>query len=113
MAIFPVTGVAFLMAYLFGTAVVAAMLGLITILQERVHDAVRGKMFTLAHSSLRIGAVAVGLLAAWAAKMLGSGNVIWTMDGTQIVFCGTGLTLFLAAAWLLRGRIKPVAVATA
>ena len=113
MAVFPSTVAAFFMAYLFGTAVVAAMLGLITILQERVHDAVRGKMFTLAHSSLRIGAVAVGLLAAWAAKMLGSGHVIWTMDGTQIVFCGTGLTLFVAAAWLLGGRIKPVAVAAA
>ena len=113
MAMFPSTVAAFFMAYLFGTAVVAAMLGLITILQERVHDAVRGKMFTLAHSSLRIGAVAVGLLAAWGAKVLGSGHVFWTMDGTQVVFCGTGITLFLAAAWLLGGRAKPVAVAAA
>ena len=113
MAIFPSTVAAFFMSYLFGTAVVAAMLGLITILQERVHDALRGRMFTLAHSSLRIGAVAVGLLAAWGAKMLGSGHVVWTMDGTQVVFCATGLTLFLAAAWLLGGRVKPVAVAAA
>jgi hypothetical protein len=70
-------------------------------------------MFTLAHSSLRIGAVAVGLLAAWAAKMLGSGNVVWTMDGTQVVFCAVGVTLFVAAAWLLGGRVRPVAVASA
>ncbi|HLW18552.1 MAG TPA: MFS transporter [Actinomycetota bacterium] len=113
MAMFPSTIAAFFMAYLFGCAVVAAMLGLITILQERVHDAVRGRMFTLAHSSLRVGAVAVGLLAAWCAKMLGSGHVIWTMDGTQVVFGLTGLTLFAAAAWLLGGRVRPVAVATA
>ncbi|HJT38451.1 MAG TPA: MFS transporter [Actinomycetota bacterium] len=113
MAMFPSTVAAFFMAYLFGTAVVAAMLGLITILQERVHDAVRGRMFTLAHSSLRIGAVAVGLLAAWGAKMLGSGNVIWTMDGTQVVFGLTGLTLAAAAAWLLGGRVRPLAVANA
>ena len=113
MAIFPSTVAAFFMAYLFGSAVVAAMLGLITILQERVHDAVRGRMFTLAHSSLRVGAVAVGLLAAWGAKMLGSGHVVWTMDGTQVVFCATGVTLFVAAAWLLGGRVRPAIAAAA
>ena len=113
MAIFPSTVAAFFMAYLFGSAVVAAMLGLITILQERVHDAVRGRMFTLAHSSLRVGAVAVGLLAAWGAKMLGSGHVVWTMDGTQVVFCATGVTLFVAAAWLLGGRVRPAVAAAA
>ena len=113
MAVFPSTVAAFFMAYLFGSAVVAAMLGLITILQERVHDAVRGRMFTLAHSSLRVGAVAVGLLAAWGAKMLGSGHVVWTMDGTQVVFCATGVTLFVAAAWLLGGRVRPAVAAAA
>jgi dTMP kinase len=111
MAIFPSTVVGFFMAYFFGTAVVAAMLGLITILQQRVHDAVRGRVFALAHSSLRIGAVAVGLLAAWGAKMLGSGHVFWTMDGTQVMLAGAGLTMFVAAAWLLAGRtIRPIAV---
>jgi dTMP kinase len=111
MAIFPSTVVGFFMAYFFGTAVVAAMLGLITILQQRVHDAVRGRVFALAHSSLRIGAVAVGLLAAWAAKMLGSGHVFWTMDGTQIMLAAAGLTMFVAAAWLLGGRtLRPIAV---
>ncbi|MGZ4139154.1 MAG: MFS transporter [Actinomycetota bacterium] len=112
MAIFPSTGVGFLMAYLFGTAVVATMLGLITILQQRVHDAVRGRVFTLAHSSLRIGAVLVGLLAAWGAKMLGAGDVFWTMDGTQVVLASTGVVLFLAAAWMLSQRAaEPVPVA--
>jgi dTMP kinase len=111
MAIFPSTVVGFFMAYFFGTAVVAAMLGLITILQQRVHDAVRGRVFALAHSSLRIGAVAVGLLAAWAAKVLGSGHVFWTMDGTQVMLAAAGLTMFLAAAWLLGGRtLRPIAV---
>jgi len=111
MAIFPSTVVGFFMAYFFGTAVVAAMLGLITILQQRVHDAVRGRVFALAHSSLRIGAVAVGLLAAWAAKVLGSGHVFWTMDGTQIMLGAAGLTMFVAAAWLLGGRtLRPIAV---
>jgi dTMP kinase len=111
MAIFPSTVVGFFMAYFFGTAVVAAMLGLITILQQRVHDAVRGRVFALAHSSLRIGAVAVGLLAAWAAKMLGSGHVFWTMDGTQVMLGAAGLTMFVAAAWLLGGRtLRPIAV---
>lgn len=111
MAIFPSTVVGFFMAYFFGTAVVAAMLGLITILQQRVHDAVRGRVFALAHSSLRIGAVAVGLLAAWAAKVLGSGHVFWTMDGTQIMLAAAGFTMFVAAAWLLGGRtLRPIAV---
>jgi dTMP kinase len=111
MAIFPSTVVGFFMAYFFGTAVVAAMLGLVTILQQRVHDAVRGRVFALAHSSLRIGAVAVGLLAAWAAKMLGSGHVFWTMDGTQVMLGAAGLTMFVAAAWLLGGRtLRPIAV---
>jgi dTMP kinase len=110
MAVFPSTAVGFFMSYLFGAAVVAAMLGLITILQQRVHDAVRGRVFALAHSSLRIGAVAVGLLAAWGAKVLGSGNVIGSMDGTQVVLGGAGLMLFLTAAWMLGNRTRqPIA----
>jgi dTMP kinase len=112
MAIFPSTIVGFGMSFCFGIAVTATMLGGITILQERVHDAVRGRVFALAHSSLRVGAVIVGLLAALGAKILGSGHVIGTMDGTQVVLGGAGLVLFATGAWLVARRIPaPVPVA--
>jgi hypothetical protein len=112
MALFPSTVVGFGMSFLFGAAVTATMLGGITILQERVHDAIRGRVFAMAHSSLRVGAVIVGLLAAYAAKALGAGNVIWTMDGTQVMLGAAGLTLLVTGLWLISRRApQPVAVA--
>jgi len=113
MAIFPSTIVGFGMSFLFGTAVVATMLGGITLLQERVHDAVRGRVFAMAHSSLRVGAVLVGLLAAWGAKVLGSGHVVGTMDGTQVMLAFAGFLLFVTGAWLISKRTPAPAIAAA
>jgi hypothetical protein len=106
MAIWPSTGVGYAMGFVFGGAFVATFLGGITILQDRVHDAVRGRAFAIAHSALRVGAVAVGLLAAWGAKMLGSGHVLGNMDGTQVVLGCAGLTLFVAGAMLVRPTLR-------
>ncbi len=105
MALFPSTPVGFGMGFVFGGAFVATFLGGITILQERVHDSLRGRAFALAHSGLRVGAVTLGILAAWGAKVLGAEpRVLGTfrMDGTQIVFMAAGMFLLVAAMFLLR-----------
>lgn len=101
MALFPSTAMGYGMGFVFGGAFVATFLGGITILQDRVDDAIRGHAFAIAHSSLRVGAVCVGLLAAWAAKSLGAGEVFWSMDGTQVVLGAAGLALLLSGAVLL------------
>jgi dTMP kinase len=116
MALFPSTPVGFGMGFVFGGAFVATFLGGITILQERVHDSLRGRAFALAHSGLRVSAVTLGVLAAWGAKLLGSQpRVLGTfrMDGTQIVFMAAGVFLLVGATFLLRpaARTAPVAVA--
>ena len=105
MALFPSTPVGFGMGFVFGGAFVATFLGGITILQERVHDSLRGRAFALAHSGLRVSAVTLGVVAAWGAKLLGSQpRVLGTfrMDGTQIVFMAAGMFLLVAATFLLR-----------
>jgi len=105
MALFPSTPVGFGMGFVFGGAFVATFLGGITIVQERVHDSLRGRAFALAHSGLRVSAVTLGVLAAWGAKLLGSRQRVlgtFHMDGTQIVFMGAGLFLLVAATFLLR-----------
>lgn len=104
MALFPSTAVGYLMGFGFGAAFVATFLGGVTILQERVHDQVRGRAFALAHSGLRVGAVAVGLVAAWGAKRLGAGAVLWRLDGTQVVLGAAGVALLAAAVALVRPR---------
>ena len=112
MALFPSTPVGFGMGFVFGGAFVATFLGGVTILQERVHDSLRGRAFALAHSGLRVSAVTLGVLAAWGAKLLGSKpRVLGTfhMDGTQIVFMAAGALLLVAGAFLLR----PAAARTA
>lgn len=105
MALFPSTPVGFGMGFVFGGAFVATFLGGITILQERVHDSLRGRAFALAHSGLRVSAVTLGIAAAWGAKLLGSHERAlgtFRMDGTQIVFMAAGLFLLLGATILLR-----------
>lgn len=102
MAVFPSTVVGYGMGLVFGAAAVVTMLGGITILQDRVHDAVRGRAFAAAHGGLRTLAVAVGLLAAWGANALGAGRVLWAMDGTQVMLGVAGLVLVLAGVSLLR-----------
>jgi dTMP kinase len=105
MALFPSTPAGFGMGFVFGGAFVATFLGGITIIQERVHDSLRGRAFALAHSGLRVAAVSLGVLAAWGAKLLGSSPRdlgAFTMDGTQIVFMGAGTLLLVAATFLLR-----------
>jgi len=96
MALFPSLIVGYGMGFVFGGAFVATFLGGITILQDRIHDAVRGRAFAFAHSGLRVGAVVAGLASAWCAKMLGAGNVLWTMDGTQVMLGLAGLIIFSA-----------------
>jgi dTMP kinase len=105
MALFPSTPVGFGMGFVFGGAFVATFLGGITIIQERVHDSLRGRAFALAHSGLRVSAVTLGVLAAWGAKLLGSQQRVlgtFRLDGTQIVFMAAGLFLLVAATALLR-----------
>jgi dTMP kinase len=113
MALFPSTPVGFGMGFVFGGAFVATFLGGITILQERVHDSLRGRAFALAHSGLRVSAVSLGILAAWGAKLLGSQQRVFgtfRLDGTQIVFMAAGLFLLVGAMFLLRpARVRPVA----
>ena len=105
MALFPSTPVGFGMGFVFGGAFVATFLGGITIVQERVHDSLRGRAFALAHSGLRVGAVTLGVAAAWGAKMLGAHQRVlgtFRLDGTQIVFMAAGLFLLVGATFLLR-----------
>ena len=105
MALFPSTPVGFGMGFVFGGAFVATFLGGITIIQERVHDSLRGRAFALAHSGLRVSAVTLGILAAWGAKILGSEQRVvgtFRMDGTQIVFMAAGALLLVAGTFLLR-----------
>ena len=105
MALFPSTPVGFGMGFVFGGAFVATFLGGITILQQRVHESLRGRAFALAHSGLRVSAVTLGVLAAWGAKILGSQQRVlgtFRLDGTQIVFGAAGLFLLVAAMFLLR-----------
>jgi len=105
MALFPSTPMGFGMGFVFGGAFVATFLGGITIIQERVHDSLRGRAFALAHSGLRVGAVTLGVLAAWGAKMLGTQQRVlgtFRLDGTQIVFFAAGALLLVAGTFLLR-----------
>ena len=104
MAIFPSTAIGFGMAFVFGGAFVATFLGGITILQDRVDEALRGRAFALAHSGLRIGAVAIGLLAAWGAKQMGAGRVLWSMDGTQVMLALAGLVMVAVTVILVAPR---------
>lgn len=116
MALFPSTPVGFGMGFVFGGAFVATFLGGITILQERVHDSLRGRAFALAHSGLRVSAVTLGVAAAWGAKLLGSHQRTlgtFRMDGTQIVFMAAGLFLLLGATILLRPAATRAAVPVA
>lgn len=107
MAIFPSQAVAYGMGFGFGAAFVATFLGGITMLQERVHDGLRGRVFAFAHSGLRLAAVSVGLVAAWGARRLGAGDVLWTLDGTQIVLGAVGAVLLAAGGSLLARRTAP------
>jgi dTMP kinase len=113
MALFPSTPVGFGMGFVFGGAFVATFLGGITIIQERVHDSLRGRAFALAHCGLRVSAVSLGALAAWGAKLLGAKPHVlgsFHMDGTQIVFMAAGLFLLVAATILLRpARVRVAA----
>src|SRR5439155_26315527 len=96
MALFPSTPVGFGMGFVFGGAFVVTFLGGITIIQQRVHESLRGRAFALAHSGLRVSAVTLGVLAAWGAKLLGTHQRVlgsFRLDGNQIVFMGAGLFL--------------------
>lgn len=104
MAVWPSQTVGYAMSFAFGGAFVATFMGGVTILQDRVHDAVRGRAFAIAHSTLRVGAVVVGMFAAWVAHRLGAGSVFWSMDGTQVVLAAAGLGLFMSGALLLAPR---------
>lgn len=109
MAIFPSAIIGYGMSFLFGAAFVATFLGGVTILQDRVHDAVRGRTFAIAHSGLRVGAVLVGMGAAWVAHELGAGSVFWSMDGTQVVLAVAGLGLLMSGALLVAPRRQVLA----
>ena len=116
MALFPSTPVGFGMGFVFGGAFVVTFLGGITIIQQRVHESLRGRAFALAHSGLRVSAVTLGVLAAWGAKLLGTHQRVlgtFRLDGNQIVFMGAGLFLLVAATFLLRpaGRAARVTAA--
>lgn len=105
MALFPSTAMGFGMGFVFGGAFMATFLGGITILQERIHDSLRGRAFAMAHSGLRVSAVAMGILGAWGAKMLGPGTRslgVFRLDGTQFVLGAVGLMLFAAAVAMSR-----------
>lgn len=105
MALFPSTAVGFVMGFVFGTAFVVTFLGGITIFQERIDDSVRSQAFALAHSGLRLAAVATGVLAAWIAHVIGDAPRtvgIFHLDGTQIVFAAAGLMPFITAFYMLR-----------
>src|SRR3989442_16029646 len=105
MALFRSTQMGFGMGFVFGGAFVTTFLGGVTIIQERVHDSLRGRAFALAHSGLRVSAVTLGVLAAWGAKILGSQQRVvgtFRMDGTQIVFMAAGALLLVAGTFLLR-----------
>jgi dTMP kinase len=105
MALFPSTAMGFGMGFVFGGAFMATFLGGITILQERIHDSVRGRAFALAHSGLRVSAVAMGVLGAWGAKMIGPASRsvgVFRLDGTQFVLGAVGLLLFAAAVAMFR-----------
>lgn len=105
MALFPSAAVGFGMSFIFGGAFMATFLGGITILQERVHDSLRGRAFAIAHSGLRVSAVLMGAVAAWGAKMVGSSPRAYgmiRMDGTQAMLGLAGLMLFAVAVSMLR-----------
>lgn len=108
MALFPSQAMGYGMGFVFGGAFVATFLGGVTILQERIHDGIRGRAFALAHSGLRVGAVAVGVLAAWGANRLGTrphAVAGMSLDGNQIMLAGVGLLLFGAATLIIRVRV--------
>jgi dTMP kinase len=102
MALFPTIAMGMGTGFAFGGAFVASFLGGITMLQERIHDSLRGRTFAIAHSGLRVGSIAVGVLAAWIAKMLGPKEGFLSMDGTQAVLGIVGLLLFAGATLLVR-----------
>jgi len=116
MALFPSTPVGFGMGFIFGGAFVVTFLGGITIIQQRVHESLRGRAFALAHSGLRVSAVTLGVLAAWGAKLLGTHQRVlgtFRLDGNQIVFMGAGLFLLVAATVLLRPATRRAAAVAA
>ncbi|MBI4728171.1 MAG: MFS transporter [Acidobacteria bacterium] len=109
MALYPSTAMGYGMGFAFGGAFVSTFLGGITILQDRVHDSVRGRAFAIAHSGLRVGAVAMGILAAWGAKSLGSGPHVvagLSLDGTQLVLAAAGILLAAGGTLLLRPAVR-------
>jgi dTMP kinase len=111
MAAIPSKAMGLGMAFGFGAAFIATFLGGITIIQTRVDDAVRGRAFAMAHSTLRVGAVAVGLLAAWGAKALGT-HAFASFDGNQVMLGASGIGLVLAGA-APRGRRRAASAETA
>lgn len=112
MALFPSAAVGYGMSFVFGGAFMATFLGGITILQERVHDSLRGRAFAIAHSGLRVSAVLMGGLAAWGAKLVGSAPRSFgmiRMDGTQLMLGIAGLMLFVVAVGMLRRPARATA----
>jgi dTMP kinase len=109
MALVPSKAMGYAMGFVFGGAFVATFLGGVTIMQERIHDSIRGRAFAMAHSGLRVGAVGMGVLAAWLAKVIGTQPGFLSMDGTQVVLGIAGCALFGVAVLLTR----PIRVAIA
>jgi dTMP kinase len=106
MALVPSTPVGVGMGLVFGGAFVIVFLGGITIMQERIHDSLRGRAFALAHSSLRVAAVVMGVLAAWGAKAIGEEGRsvgVFVLDGTQVMMGIAGALLTIVAVSMLRG----------
>jgi hypothetical protein len=99
------------MGFVFGASFVVVFLGGITILQERIHDSLRGRAFALAHSGLRVAAVLMGVLAAWGARALGSearSLGVLALDGTQVMMGFAGLLLSVVAVVMVKSGVLPV-----
>jgi MFS family permease len=114
MALVPRTGVGIAMGFVFGAAFVVVFLGGVTILQERIHDSLRGRAFAVAHSGLRVAAVLMGVLAAWGARALGSearSLGVLALDGTQVMFAFAGLLLSAVAVTMLKSGVLPARAA--
>jgi hypothetical protein len=111
MALVPRTGIGIAMGFVFGASFVVVFLGGITILQERIHDSLRGRAFALAHSGLRVAAVLMGVLAAWGARALGSearSLGVLALDGTQVMMGFAGLLLSVVAVVMVKSGVLPV-----
>jgi hypothetical protein len=70
-----------------------------------------GMAVAMAHSGLRVGAVGMGVLAAWLAKTIGTQQRFLSMDGTQVVLGIAGCALFGVAVLLTRPIRIPATVA--